>query len=257
MNKHSFDIEDEKTSAAKSIRRIADLLGRTPTQKQYKANRMGDELSFEQICYRFGPWSEAVKFAGLIPNPAQSPPKKPEIAEEQLIDEFFAVAQALGRIPSERQFGANSRFSGRPYRTRWGSWRKTIDYIVNNYATRFKFDTQPNLSKTKVDKKRNLLGIALPLKHQPSNEYETIVLFSLLAEQLGYNIIKVQSDFPDAIIEKNGKEIEVEFEYLSSNYIQHCHPMDFRGTCICWRKDIALDRISILSLEEYIRSLHS
>ncbi len=65
---------------------------------------------------------------------------------------------------------------------------------------------------------------------------------------------EIKSAFPDAILEKNGKEILVEFEFLSSNYIEHCHPDDKKYLCICWRKDIELKETSIFSLEEYIRN---
>jgi len=93
------------------------------------------------------------------------------------------------------------------------------------------------------------------LVFEPSNEMETIILFGILADSLGYKILKVQTDFPDGLIEKDGVQIQVEFEFLSSNYLQHGHPLDFKGLCICWRNDCSLGKINILSLEEYVRTL--
>ena len=87
--KHKFDIQDEKESIKKSIIRISKLLGKTPTQKEYKLHRTDNEFSIEPIFYRYGKWSNALKAAGLNPNPFQKPPKRPEIEEEELIKNLY------------------------------------------------------------------------------------------------------------------------------------------------------------------------
>jgi hypothetical protein len=74
-----------------------------------------------------------------------------------------------------------------------------------------------------------------------------------LADELGFKIKAIQAAFPDGILERNGQEIEVEFEYLSSNFLQHGHPLDRGCMCICWRKDVDLAGVEVLSLEEYLR----
>ena len=61
--------------------------------------------------------------------------------------------------------------------------------------------------------------------------------------------------FPDAIVEFNGINYDVEFEYLSSNFIQHCHPVDFGGLCVCWRKDIEIPKVKTISLETLLREI--
>ncbi|MCK4620505.1 MAG: hypothetical protein KAT52_11215 [Desulfobacterales bacterium] len=148
MSKHHFDIEDEKTAVANSIRRIADLLDRTPTQKQYKTNRIEGELSLEQILYRYGRWSDAVKHTGLKPNAYQKPPRSPEITEQQLIDDFVRVANKLARIPGATQFRSESKYSWTPFKTRWGSWRGAVDYILKNHSDRFTFDASVKSSSS-------------------------------------------------------------------------------------------------------------
>lgn len=252
MKKHKFDIEDERDAIRLTIQRVASCLDKTPTQREYKTERKESDPSLEQITYRLGTWSSAVQSAGLEPNPSNQPPRQPEITKQQLVDEFLRVANELGRIPSMYQFRANACFSWTPYKTNWGSWRQAVDFIKENHSNRFCFEAKPSKQK-KSTAHRKHLGVSCPLLFEPQNEYETIALFCLLAEELNFRIKHIRSDFPDALLEQDGVDIPVEFEFLSSNYQQHCHPAEFDGIVICWRKDIDLEGIRIISLEEYVR----
>jgi hypothetical protein len=252
MKKHQFDLQDEQDAIQSAIRRIASCLGKTPTQHEYKTKRNPNEPSLEQITYRLGTWSAAVQKAGLEPNPSQQPPRQPEITKQQLVDEFIRVANELGRISGTHQFRAKSCYSWTPYKTNWGSWRQAVDFIIGEYGHRFCFEVKTSKQK-KATTPRKRLSISCPLLFEPQNEYETIALFCLLAEELGFAIKSIRSDFPDGLLEQNGTDVPVEFEFLSSNYRQHCHPANFNGTVICWRKDDDLDGIKIISLEEYLK----
>jgi hypothetical protein len=251
--KHRYDAEDERKNAIDAIRRIAALLGKTPTQQDYKTHRKRDELSLEQIMYRFSRYGVAVEAAGFLPNAFQNPPRQPEITKDELVHEYINVANKLGKLPSNHEFRVNSRYSWTPYKTKWGSFRSAAEDIAANYGDKFTFQVVIKEHRAKRDK-RKLLSYSCALAYEPSNEYEPIVSFSLLAEMLGYKISRVQADFPDAtLIDNHGVEVYIEFEYLCSNYKQHCHPMDFKGLVICLRKDIDLDGIRVISLEDYVR----
>jgi len=252
MNKHPYDIQDEHEAIRIAIRRVADVLGKTPTQKEYKTERNSNEPSLEQITYRLGNWSNAVKQAGLEPNPFQVPPRQPEITKQQLAEEFIRVANKLNCVPSMNQFRANACYSWTPYKTNWGAWKQAVNSIIDEYHEKFNFDIKQSKSKKKIPGKKRL-RFECPILYEPRNEYETIALFCFLAEELGFKIKSIQSDFPDALLVKDNEDIKVEFEFLSSNYIQHCHPLDFDGAVICWREDVELQGIETISLEEYIR----
>ena len=253
-NKHDFDTQDENDSIRESIRRIAILLSKTPTQKEYKDHFHNDEMSLEQILYRFGKWSEAVEFAGLEPNPFRQPPTAPEITKKELVEEFISVSNEIGAIPSTNVFRSKSKYSWTPYKTKWGSWRNAVESIIEDFPSRFMFPVESTRRKRSKSERR-ALRIDLPLIYEPSNEMETVVLFSLLADQFACRLDTVRSEFPDAIVEHEEKELQIEFEYLSSNYIQHCHPMDFEGIVICWREDVKLNGIKVISLEKVIREM--
>lgn len=252
MKKHPFDIQDEQNAIRLAIQRIASCLGKTPTQKEYKTKRKDNEPSLEQITYRLGTWSAAIQNAGFKPNPSNKPPRQPKITKQQLIDEFIRVANELGHIPSMQQFRANACYSWMPFKTNWGSWKQAVDFITGEYQKEFCFGAKSSKQK-KATANRKRLNTSCPLVFEPQNEYETIALFCMLAKEMGFLIKSIRSDFPDALLEQDGTDIPVEFEYLSSNYQQHCHPSEFDGIVICWRKNVDLDGIKIISLEEYLR----
>jgi hypothetical protein len=175
------------------------------------------------------------------------------ISNENLIEEFIAVSNRLRKIPSDRDFGANSKYSIRPYRNRFGRWLQVVDYMIKNYKDKFNFriDDLPKNNLKEIKHKK--LMYSCPLLYEPTNEMETLVAFSYLARELGYEIESVQAAFPDMILKKGGRIVNSELEYLSSNYLQHGHPISDDCILICWRKDIEIKGLEIFSLEEYLR----
>jgi hypothetical protein len=252
MTAHKFDIEDKKQEIRIDLNRLAKQLGRTPTSKDYKQFNKG-KWSYSQILYLYGNWNVAVKYAGLNPNPSKTPPKPEIITEGKLAKEFIAVSNSLGKVPSMREFGAVSKYSTRPYTNSFGKWNDTIKYITKKYADQFSFSVNSLITTPARKPTRKKLNWQCSMLYEPSNEFETIALFICLSELLGYKIKQIQAAFPDAILVQNGLEVLAEFEYLSSNYLQHGHPLDKEFLCICWRKDMDLENVRILSLEEFIR----
>jgi hypothetical protein len=256
---HQFDLEDKKERVRQELLRLAEVSGKTPTRKSYKREQKV-RIGLEQVEYLYGgKFSAALIDAGLTPNPKNQPPRAPKIPETDLIEEFIRVCNLLGKIPGKLEFRSLAKFSWRPYQTnpRWGSWDKARDYIAGNFRERFRFEPSEAIRKVGRELRRKSLSIDCPLVYEPSNEYETIVLFCLLAKELGYRIKAVKSSFPDAILEKDGKEITAEFEFLSSNYVEHAHPCQAGCICICWRRDMDISGIEIFSIEEYLRSRKS
>jgi len=70
---------------------------------------------------------------------------------------------------------------------------------------------------------------------QPTNEAETIRLFTLAGDLLGWRIVHLQERFPDAIIENSrGQRLTAEFEYCARNFQQHGHNPRGCDLVICW-----------------------
>ena len=83
------------------------------------------------------------------------------------------------------------------------------------------------------------------------NEFELKKWFERNFKKLGYSkIIKGDSGkFPDFIMSKNNKEVRVELETSSSNFILHNHDRNKVDEVICIKKDVNIG-IPILEIKE-------
>jgi hypothetical protein len=95
------------------------------------------------------------------------------------------------------------------------------------------------------------------LSCEPENENGVILLFGYLLPKLGIVCERSSSGFPDAIfrkVDKNGKvEIKrVEFEFKSSNFIQHGHNIKKCDLIVCWENDWPNCPIKIISLKDLL-----
>jgi hypothetical protein len=104
------------------IRRVAEFLGQGRlSQRQFDAlHAMG---GVSTAGYQFGSWNEAVKAAGLAPNPPGRS-AAPKYSDAQLLAEIIRVHRLIGAPPSERRMAMISRYSLKPYKARWGTFTK-------------------------------------------------------------------------------------------------------------------------------------
>lgn len=86
----------------------------------------------------------------------------------------------------------------------------------------------------------------------PTNEQETIALFAQLSKELGYTFKEIGTQCPDAILEKDGQTIRVEFEHRAYNFKKHKHPADAVDLIVCWEDDWPTSPLPVLSLENYL-----
>lgn len=73
---------------------------------------------------------------------------------------------------------------------------------------------------------------------EPNNEMGVVVRFTQVCESLGYEIVSIQSGYPDAVIKGFEKEWRVEFEYLASNFLAHRHDPRKCDLIVCWVNDL-------------------
>ncbi len=116
-------------------------------------------------------------------------------------------------------------------------------------------------------KGRPLLGAPMPLPamaYEPVNEMGVMVLFSMLAQQLGFVIEAVQSGFPDceAKIEVEPgrwQHFRIEFEYESLQFKKHGHDPSQCDLIVCWRHNWknCPPHIQVLELSKLVGHLTS
>lgn len=71
----------------------------------------------------------------------------------------------------------------------------------------------------------------------PENEQGVVALFFMQSIGAGWNAIEIGASYPDALIERNGVQWRVEFEYVSSNFVAHKHDPRRCDMIVCWKND--------------------
>jgi HNH endonuclease len=100
------------------------------------------------------------------------------------------------------------------------------------------------------------------LRHEPVNEQGVVLLFGMVAKELGYTVEAVQSGFPDCeakrqIAPQRWQRVHLEFEFESRNFRGHGHPVTGCDVIVCWRHNWpdCPPQIEILELSSLIKSL--
>ena len=100
------------------------------------------------------------------------------------------------------------------------------------------------------------------LLHEPMNEQGVVLLFGMLAKDLGYMIEAVQTGFPDCeamrqIAPERWQRVHIEFEFESRNFRDHGHPASGCDVIVCWRHnwDDCPEGIEVVELSSIIKSL--
>lgn len=84
----------------------------------------------------------------------------------------------------------------------------------------------------------------------PRNELGVILLFGACARDLGFSVVQIRSLFPDAKAYSTtlSQNINIEFEYLSSNFIVHQHDVKNVDLIVCWIHDCYVISAPVLEL---------
>lgn len=85
---------------------------------------------------------------------------------------------------------------------------------------------------------------------EPTNEQGTIFVFSIQAEQAGWEVVEIGCHFPDATLKYKGDLWKVEFEYKASNFIFHGHDARECDLIICWENDYKDCPLPIIELRD-------
>lgn len=100
------------------------------------------------------------------------------------------------------------------------------------------------------------------LRYEPVNEQGVVLLFGMLAKDLGYVVEAVQTGFPDCearrqVSADRWQRVNVEFEFESKNFRDHGHSANGCDVIVCWRHNWhdCPNHIEVLDLSRVIQSL--
>jgi Homing endonuclease associated repeat len=267
----------------KSIAAVAKQLGRAPSVSEFVA-RSGTPKYF---VFRYFPtWNEAVRAAGLRPSRFFARPD-----DMELLKGWGETVRKLRAVPSRRAYRLKGTHSPRTLVTRFGCWA-AVPQAFRSFAegkpewadvlalalvpARKKKESreserdascviQPERVQHRLFSERPTYGEPLDfptLRHEPVNEQGVVVLFGMLAKDLGYVVESVQAGFPDCeakrqIAPKRWQRVHIEFEFESRNFRDHGHPSTGCDVIVCWRHNWpdCPAHIEVLELSTRIKSL--
>ena len=229
-------------------------------------------ISCRPIYRIFGDWNAFLSAGGFKPHPMQ----KTRIPDEKLLDDYLRVVRNLnGRLPSYSEFAQQAKFSIGAYEKRFkgfkGFRRQAIQRgiqlgilqpsILTDEIEETGIESDSILLTRQPLDDRPVLGeqINIPgLLHAPVNEMGVVYLFGIMAEKLGFCIESFNPNgFPDcegkrALRKSRWQRVRIEFEFRSSNFLQHKHDAAKCDLIVCWIHDWKDSPIEVCCLKDLL-----
>jgi hypothetical protein len=258
------------------IKRVAALLG-----QNYLTCKMYDKhanINSKRLSRVFGSWLKALDEAEL----SRSPYYIQEIPFENLAKNFLEIVKELGKIPTLQQLVRRTDPVSHTYAGRFGGYskfkQKAIDFIFSSYPSlpsgirtileteleRIKSRETEEIAESKVSPHQQ--GRTLNFRafvYAPTSEHDVVQMFGAIADELGFEIIGNRSAFPDCEARRRiagGREhyrrCLIEYEFSSSDYRKHNHPLKGCDLVVCWVDDWLECPIEVLELSKEIKMLN-
>ena len=248
------------------LKRVASDLGRDYiSQEEFDAH---SHLNAITPIRKFGSWKAALAAAGL----QLSPNAYFEIPFSMLVDDFLSVAAELQCVPTLIQLSRRSKYSKYLFSSKHGGYSSFKSKVVTFLAEQGRnipeyLGSIPVLYNQSMQEplRSHEHGRTLGFRafaHEPTYEQEVVGLFSVVAEELGFDITCMREEFPDCEARrkipgprKRYKACLIEFELRSSDYQRHGHPNKGCDLVVCWVHDWNGCTLEVLELKSAIRRL--
>ena len=271
----------DKQHILNSIAAIARGFGRTPSLSEF-VSLTG--ISKYRVLECFPSWNDAVRVAGLEPYRLYA-----RLNDDELLEDWGEVVRKNRAIPSRLGYLVMGKHDFRTLEKRFGGW-SSLPQAFRKFA-KGKPECEDVLAllavgTPKEEHRRPQGGAAsatLPrkvrhaplkdrgcygtpthfcgLRHEPVNEQGVVLLFGMLAKELGYVVEAVQTEFPDCeamrqITPERWQRVRIEFEFESRNFRDHGHPSTGCDVIVCWRHnwDECPEDMEVVELSSIIKS---
>ena len=227
----------------------------------------------------FRSWGALCQEAGLKP-----PAPRRFFPDDRIFSAMHDAFIAAGGVPSRLELARMMSISLDTVHRRSGTWAQALsDFIVwakenapdfpyvgevqeriaflqrtKRSPTRYRRRTQPekNFNPPWRTVGGRLCGDPLhdgAMLHEPTNEHGVLVLFGMLARELGFLVETVTPTFPDCTAKrrvgpKQWEGVRIEFEYRSRNFAAHGHDPKGCDLIVCWEHDWPDCPIEVLEL---------
>lgn len=257
----------DKQTVLEAIRQAAKTLGHAPSRAEFKA-RTG--MTEYQVLQHFPSWREAVRAAGLEPDPTNI-----RLDDSDLLQDWGELVRKRRQIPTRDQYRREGKYSPGVFEKHFGPWSaipgkfrefaqgkaEWADVLALSPVTfpaRSQASRPPTthavvsetvgtvtVSQPKYSKREDRPTYGNPidfrgLRHEPVNEGGVVFLFGMVAKELGYSVEAIQAEFPDCEAKRQvgpgrWQRVRIEFEFESRNFRDHGHRPDGCDVIVCWR----------------------
>jgi hypothetical protein len=270
-----------------SIGTIARRIGRAPSRAEFTA-RSGISAFF--VLQWFRSWSDAVRAAGLRPYT-----RNVKVEDRALLEDWGNTVRKNRGVLPRHIYRRKAKHNPCTLANRFGGWtsvpeafrkfakgkRKWADVVALLPAPQARVPAKEEvrgrmneeaIPRTPASKRQHAPLKDRPvygnpshfrgLGHEPVNEQGVVLLFGMLAKDLGYTIEAVQTGFPDCeamrqIGPDRWQRVRIEFEFESKSFYQHGHPASGCDVIVCWRHnwEECPKHIEVVELPSVMKSL--
>jgi len=228
----------------------------------------------------FGSYARALAECNLARSGAGYKVEMPD-----LFTDWAGIVRQLKKLPSVNDYASMSRYSPTPLMARFGVWTQVppnMKQFMEEQAGMEEWQDVLEMitaqEKQETEKARILgptsgpcrewsvlvdqpiygpLLRPYPLVHGPVNEAGVIYLFGTMAEDLGYVVTRMQTDFPDCeamrrIAGNRWQRVRIEFEYESRNFLKHGHDLKGCDLIVCWVNNWPECPVEVLELSKEV-----
>jgi hypothetical protein len=272
-----------KQEIVEAIVGCAEKLGRTPSI--FEVMKM-TQVTRRQMRKHFGSYSHALRECNLERESSSGQ----RVPLEKLLVDWAGVVRKTGKAPSMSEYEALSKYSCKPLVRCFGSWRQ-VPYGLTQFAEGSGLagewraelelaaakpgseDAQwllPREARADLHKMPTMGPTAGPtygppmwpgpLAYAPVNEIGVVFLFGVMAQQLGFVVHRLQTEFPDCeamrrVGEGRCQLVRIEFEYESRNFLKHMHEASECDLIICWRHNWPECPLEVIELSKQLPKL--
>jgi hypothetical protein len=231
-------------------------------------------LARQDMTRFFGSYTAALKACGLTKTGSGM-----RAQTKDLLLDWAKVARALKKIPTVYEYERDGLYSEVPFRGRFGMFSKVpkamklyvkenelegewqdVLQLIDNHVPGKRLTQQEILgqSKSKILPERPVYGRLLrpsPLVCAPVNEQGVIFLFGALAERMGFQMLRIQTEYPDGealrmMSENRLQRVRIEFEFESRNFLRHNHDPAFCDLIVCWEDNWPDSPLEVIELKK-------
>jgi hypothetical protein len=260
-----------------AILAVKEKLGHVPSRTELIKHA---SVKRDQITRHFGTYTHALRECNL------ERPGNLEVKLEELFRDWAGVVRTLNKLPTAFEYEKLSRFSQKPLLRRFGSWRNApfgLKLWAEENGLAEEWPDVLGLIRareicrqiTRPGKYSPLEGIPVladrptygalmrpcPLLCEPTNEAGVFFLFAAMAEELGFAMLHVQTEFPDCealrVIAPNRQQrVRIEIEFESRNFLRHGHDPAGCDLLVCWEHNWPECPLEVLVLKDVFLSMY-